>query len=176
MKKKMYYATVFISVSLLILSCSTGSNTDGGKRKPQNIMGFSIGMDLDEAKENAVRLLSEAEITAKASDEKKIDINDSYQLMILDESGYASYMDLSADSDRRLTRFSFHPNTVDLLFGLKGQDNDAVANKVMADFDLPDLTQNDSGHWEYREVEGINIKLHIKVSNRYFTIEGFVFD
>ncbi len=176
MRKIHNLLTILLVIPLILLSCSSGEKEGDGKDFALSIKGFTLGMDLNAAKENAVHLFGEAGIAVKASEEKKIDFDDSYQLMILKESGDISYMDLAADSERRLTRFSFHPNTLDLLFRFEGQNNDAIAERVMADFNLPDLTRNDSGHWEYREVEGIRIKLHIKVSNRYFTVEGFVFD
>ena len=136
----------------------------------------ALGMDLDAAKENAVSLLGNAGVAVNASDEKKMDFDGSYQLNILRESDGMPVLGLSANSERRLTRFSFYPEAVDLLLGLEGQDDDAIAQKVTADFNLPDLTRDEDGKWEYREVEGISIKLLIKVSYRYFTVEGFVFE
>lgn len=176
MKKNNNLYIILLVIPLLLLSCSSGEKQGSGNDSALSIKGFTLGMDLDAAVENAVHLFREAGIAVKPTEEKKIDFNNSYQLMILKESGDISYMDLAADSERRLTRFSFHPNTLDLLFGFEGLDNDAIAEKLMAEFDLPDLTQDDSGYWEYREVEGIQIQLNIKVSNRYFTVEGFVFD
>jgi len=165
-----------VTMSFFLFSCSPSAEKGSVKDGALSIKGFSLGMDLDAAKENAVRLFGSAGIDVKASEENKIEFNDSYQLMILEESGNVSFLDLAADNERRLTRFSFHPRTLDLLFDLKGQDNDSIARKVMEDFNLPELIRDENGSWEYREVEGIRIKLQIKVSNRFFTVEGFVTD
>lgn len=176
MKKMHNSFTILLVILLLLFSCSSGEKGGSGKGSALNIKGFSLGMDLDAAKENAINLFGNAGIVVNTSEEKKMDLDGSYQLQILRQSDGMPVLGLSANADRRLTRFSFYPEAVDLLLGLQGQDDDSIAQRVMADFNLPDLTRDDSGKWEYREVEGISIKLLIKVSYRYFTVEGFVFD
>lgn len=176
MRKMHNLFTILLVIPLLLVSCSSGGKEDSGKGSAISIKGFSLGMDLDAAKENAINLFSSAGVVVNTSEEKKMDVDGSYQLQILRQSDGMPVLGLSANADRRLTRFSFYPEAVDLLLGLQGQDDDSIAQKVMEDFDLPNLTRDDSGKWEYREVEGVSIKLLIKVSNRYFTLEGFVFD
>jgi len=176
MRKMHNLFTFLLVIPLLLLSCSSGDKESSGKGSALSIKDFSLGMDLNAAKENAINLFSSAGVVVNTSEEKKMDVDGSYQLQILRQSDGMPVLGLSADANRRLTRVSFYPEAVDLLFGLQGQDNDSIAQKVMADFNLPDLTRDDSGNWEYREVEGISIKLLITVSNRYFTLSGFVFD
>ena len=168
--------SIMLAASMVLLSCSTGDDTAAGEDSGLVVKGFSLGMDLDAAKEKAVELFAGAGVDVYASDETRIELDGRYQLQMHTRSDDISVLGLSGNSDRRLMRVSFYPEALDLLFGLEGKDNDAIAQKVMADYDLPELTRDEDGRWEYREVEGISIKLLITVSNRYFTFEGFVFD
>lgn len=176
MRKTNNLFAMLLVVPFLFLSCSSGVKEGSGKGAGLSVKGFSLGMDLNAAKDNAINLFSNAGIAVSASVEKKMDLDGSYQIQILRQSDGMPVLGLSANADRRLTRASFYPEAVDLLLGLQGQDNDSIAKKVMADFNLPNLVRDDSGKWEYREVEGVSIRLLITVSNRYFTLEGFVFD
>ncbi len=176
MRKMHNLLMILLGITLLMLSCSSGGKEGSGKGPALSIKGFSLGMDLNAAKENAIDLFSSAGLVVNTSEEKKMDLDGSYQLQILRQSDGMPVLGLSSNADRRLTRVSFYPEAVDLLLGLQGQDNDSIAQKVMVNFDLPELARDDSGKWEYRKVEGISIKLLITVSYRYFTLEGFVFD
>lgn len=166
----------FLSLLLVFLFFMTVCSPDK-KKKGKNIIvkGFSLGMDLAAAKNQVRKLFEEAGVTLNEITERKMGLDGSVQVVIQRERDGMSLIGLSANKDRRLTRISFDPITLDLFFGTRGLDNDAIAEKVMSEYDLPELVRDESGKWQHREVESVSLKLQITVNFRYFTIEGFVF-
>lgn len=167
MKKAIWLSLMVAAMIIVFLSIVSGCGS-----KPLTIEGFHLGMPLDEAKFETVRLFRDAGIPIQPLNEQPM--FDAFFLEVRDVGSGNTLMSFGTDSWKRITRFSFNPETLDRLFGTSGMDDGAIAKKFMSDFRLPPLESIGPKGWEYLEMRDMLVRLRISVLSRHFIVEGIL--
>ena len=83
-------------------------------------------------------------------------------------------MEITANQERKVTRFIFMPQGIQILFKPKETTDQALAEMLTKHYQIPELKLDpyDRDRWEYEVREGDIVKLRISVKSGTITFEG----
>jgi hypothetical protein len=160
---------VVVFFFMVLVSCAP----ETAKKEEFTLKGFYLGMEFDAAKALCKKIFGDAGIKLKEFEEQIRKVDQSVYITAMKDSDQISVMDISANKDRKVSRFSFHPNGTKIIFKPKDTADEALAKMLSQEYKAPEL-KLDGNRWEYKLVEGVTIKLRISVYSSYITVEGFM--